>query len=112
LGEDHALCARLRHDDLRGDRVGLVLGVDDAVFAEASHATEEQLRLSLHELRAADELRVEALDATIVQREHVVLAGLLEPELLQLAQLLRHLGGEIVRLAPVRSRVVELPDVV
>ena len=31
---------------------------------------------------------------------------------LQLGQLLRHLGGEVVRLAPVRTRVVELPDVV
>src|SRR3954454_6928274 len=55
----------------------------------------------LPNLRAADELGVEPLDATIVEREHVVLVGLLEPELLQLRQLLRHLSRKVARLAPV-----------
>ena len=112
LGDDHALGARLRHDDFRRDRMGLVLDVDEAVLAEAPHAAEEQLRVALHELRPADELGVEALDAPVVEREHVVLPRLLEPQLLQLGQLLRHLAGEVVRLAPVGARVVELPDVV
>jgi hypothetical protein len=43
LGEDHAVGARLGHDDLRGDRVGLVLDAQDTVLAEASHAAEEHL---------------------------------------------------------------------
>ena len=83
--------------------MGLVLDVEEAVLGEAAHAAEEQLRVSLHELRPADELGVEALDAAVVEREHVVLAGLLEPELLQLGQLLRHLGCQVVGLAPVAS---------
>ena len=83
-----------------------------AALGEAAHAAEEQLRVALHELRPADELGVEALDAPVVEREHVVLARLVEPELLQLGQLLRHLGREVVRLAPVAAGVVELPDVV
>ena len=57
LRDDHALGARLGHHDLRRDRVGLVLDVQEAVLAEAAHAAEEQLRVSLHELRPADELR-------------------------------------------------------
>ena len=90
----------------------LVLDVEDAVLAEAAHAAEEQLRVALDELRPAGEVGVEALDAAVVERQHVVLARLLEPELLELRELLRHLGREVARLAPVGARVVELPDVV
>src|SRR6185436_6590976 len=62
LRDDHAFGARLGHDDLGGDGVGLVLDVDDAALAEAAHAAEEQLRVALHELWPADEVGVESLD--------------------------------------------------
>jgi hypothetical protein len=57
--------------------VGFVLDVEEAVLAEAAHAAEEELRVSFHEFGAADELGVEALDATVIERKHVVLPRLL-----------------------------------
>src|SRR3954471_16177657 len=38
LGDDHAFGARLGHDDFRRDGAGLVLDVEDAVLAQATHA--------------------------------------------------------------------------
>src|SRR3954447_3071083 len=112
LGKDDAFGGRVANDDFRRDGMRLVLDVEDAVLAEAPHAAEQHLRVPFDELGTADELGIEPLDAPIVEREHVVFAGLFEPQFLQLRQLLRHLGGEIVRLAPVGGRVVQLPDVV
>ncbi len=65
----------------------------------------------MDELGAPGEVGVEALDATVVERQHVVLLRLLEPELLQLGELLGHLRCEVACLAPVGAGVVELPDV-
>ena len=48
----------------------------------------------------------------VVERQHVVARRLDQPQPLQLVQLLRHLLGQVVRLAPVLAGVVELPDVV
>ena len=48
----------------------------------------------------------------VIDWQHVVTRRLDEPQALQLAKLLRHLFGEVARLAPVLGRVVELPDVV
>ena len=55
---------------------------------------------------------VEPLGGAVVDRQHVVLGGLDEPEPLQLGQHLGLLGREVVGLAVVAAAVVELPDVV
>ena len=68
-------------------------------------------RLPLDELRPAGEVGVEALDAPVVERQHVVLRRLDQEQALQLGELLRLLRREIVRLRPVVGRV-QLPDVV
>ncbi len=49
---------------------------------------------------------------SVVERQHVVARRLDQPQALQLVELLRHLLGQVVRLAPVLVGVVELPDVV
>ena len=48
----------------------------------------------------------------IIEREAIVAAGLRVPEVDELAQFLRVLGGEIVELGPVHVRVIQLPRVV
>ena len=58
------------------------------------------------------DVRVEPLDAPVVEGKHVVLDGLDQPQTLQVLELVRMLGREVMRLGPVGGRVVELPDVV
>ena len=89
----------------------LVLEVDHGVLGQPPHAAEEKLRASLDELGPSGEVGVEALDPAVVERQHVVLGRFVVPELLELGELLRHLRRQVVRLAPVRVGVVELPDV-
>ena len=48
----------------------------------------------------------------VVDRQHVVLDRFDQPETLQLVELLRQLGRQVVGLAPVLAPVVELPHVV
>ena len=62
--------------------------------------------------RAAGQVGVDSLEQPVVDGQHVVARRLDEPEALQLAELLRHLLGEVLRLAPVLVGVVELPDVI
>ena len=52
------------------------------------------------------------LEDTVVEREHVVAAGLVPPQRDQLGDLLGVLGGEVVHLGDVLGHVVELPHVV
>ena len=68
-------------------------------------------RVALDQLRPAGHLGFEALDPAVVERQHVVLRRLDQEQALQLGQLLRVLGGEVVGLGPVVGGV-ELPDVV
>ena len=63
------------------------------------------------QVEPAGHLGVLALGDPVVEREHVVLLGLALEDLLQLAQLLGVLGGQVAGLAPVVGVVVELPDV-
>ena len=98
-------------DDLGRHRVRLVLEREDRVLAQPAHAPEQQLRLAADELRAAGEVGVEALDAAVVERQHVVAGRLDQEQPLQLVQLLGLLVGEVVGLRPVVGRV-ELPHVV
>ena len=59
----------------------------------------------------AGDVRVEALEATIVEREHVVFRGLDQEQALQIAQLVGLVVGKVIGLGPV-VRSIELPDVV
>ena len=111
LGEEHAVGAAVGDGDRRGDRHRLVLEDDDRVLREAAHAGEQELRGAGDELGAAGELGVEPFVAPVVEREHVVLAGLDEEQALQLAELVGLLGGEVVGLGPVVG-AVQLPHVV
>ena len=101
LGDDHAVRALFGDGHLRRDGVRLVLDVDGGVLAEPRHPAEQELGRATDQGRSPRDVRVEALDAPIVEREDVVLACLLHEERLQLLELLGQLGREIVRLAPV-----------
>ncbi len=101
LGDDHALGGLVRGDYLGGDRERPVLDVDDADLRQTLHPREEQLRGALDEYWAPGQLREDALDATVVQRQHVVPDRLDQQQALQFVQLVRHLPGEVARLAPV-----------
>ena len=57
------------------------------------------------------EVGVHPLGGPVVEGQHVVPDRLDEEQLLELGQLVRHLGRKVVRLRPVLGRVVELPDV-
>ena len=73
---------------------------------------EENLRVALDQRRSAGELRHEALDPPVVERQHVVLDRFDQPQPLQLVQLLGHVLHQVLRLRPVLVAVVQLPDVV
>ena len=61
--------------------------------------------------RPAGEVGVEPLGRADVERQHVEPGRLDQEQPLQLGQLLRVLGGEVVGLGPVLLDVVELPHV-
>ena len=65
----------------------------------------------MDELRASREVRVEPLEAAVVQRQHVVLRRLVRKRRWSSASLSGSLVGEVMRLRPVVG-AVELPDVV
>jgi hypothetical protein len=77
-----------------------------------AHPAKEQLRGSLDQGRTPGQVRVEALDSTIVQRQDVILGRLDEPQTLQLVELLRFLFGEVPGLGPILATVVQFPDVI
>ena len=111
LGDDDALgAATFGHRNLGGDRMGLVLQREHAPLAHP-HAGEQQLRVAADELRPSGDVGVDPLEAAIVERHDVVLHRLDQPEPLQLGQLLRILGDNVLGLRPVVG-AVELPDVV
>jgi hypothetical protein len=73
LSDDHAAPTAVGHDDRGRDGVRLVLQVEHRVLAQTTHATEKELRVAGDELRPPGEVGVEALDAAIVERQHLVL---------------------------------------
>ncbi len=73
---------------------------------------EQELRVALDQHGAAGQVGIDALDLPVVERQHVVLDRLDQPQPLELVQLLRHLLGQVVGLGPVLAAVVELPDIV
>ena len=96
--------------DLGGNRMALVLDVDDAVLGEPTHAAEQQLRLPFDQGWPACGFGVEPFDSSIVEWQHVVAGRFDEKEPLELRQLLRHIAGNIMSLGPVVG-CVQLPDV-
>ena len=101
LCKDDALRAVLRDDDLCGDRVRLVLDVEDDVLRQADHAGVEHLRVAADQLRTTCDLGIEPLQLSVVERQHVVPDRLDQPKALQLAQLLGLLLRQIVGLSRV-----------
>ena len=89
----------------------LVFEDQKRVLRQPPHPAEQELALAADELRPPGQVRVEALDAPVVQGQHVVLARFDQEEPLEVMQLLGLLGGEVVRLGPVVG-AVQLPDVV
>ena len=100
------------HHDLGGDGVRLVLELTTTEFSDRRPMPPKRSwRVAPDQLRPSREVGVEPLDPAVVEREDVVLRRLDQEEPLQLGELLRLLGREVVRLRPV-VRGVELPDVV
>ena len=88
----------------------LTLGAASSV-SRPTRGPERQRRAAEVQVEPAGDLGVLALGDPVVEREDVVLLGLALEDLLELAQPVGVLGGEVARLAPVGGVVVELPDV-
>ncbi len=98
--------------DLRGNRVALVLDVDEAVLVEPAHAVGENLRIPANQDRPSRHVGVEALGAAIVHGQYIVSRSFYDPKALQVVEFIRHLFREIVCLRPIFIRVVQLPHVI
>ncbi len=98
------------HLHLGRDGVCYALHVDEGVLHHARHAGIDCQRLApAHQVGTSGDRRVEALGASIVDRQHVVADRLLHEDRLQLLQLLRMLLGQVVRLAEVLDRRCRAP---
>ena len=110
--EEHALRARRRDVDQRADREGAVADVDRLRLGDLGVVREVDVavarRRELRPLGVSEDLERGA----VVERERPVRAGLGEPEVDQLPELLGVLGREVVQLGAVDVGVVELPLVV
>ena len=76
-----------------------------------AHPSEQDLRVAPDQLGPTGEVGVETLHPAVVEREHVVFAGLDEEQALKMGQHLRVLCCQVVGLGPVVGPI-ELPDVV
>jgi hypothetical protein len=101
----------IRDVDVGRHSVRDVLQVQDHRLRQPAHARVQRLRVTVDERGSTGDGGIESLDAPVVQRQHAVLAPLLEEQRLQLSQPLRLLGREISRLRPVVGPV-QLPHVV
>ncbi len=110
--DNHALCSGGRHLELRGQGIGLVLKREHRETWNARHRTKDNLTVAADQIRTPCDLGVRTFGESIVERQHVVLHGFDQPELLQLVQDVWMLLGQILRLRPVLRRVVQLPDIV
>ena len=105
LGDDDSVRSALGHGDVGGDRVGIVLDVQDAVLGEASHSFEQQLSSTADQGGASGEVGVEPFDPPVVEGEHLVLGGLEQELALQVGELLWVVRREVVSLRPVVGAV-------
>ena len=111
LREDHA-AGLGGYLHLGGELQRGVLHVDEGVLRHAlGTGIEHELGATVHQVGSSGDHRVEALNGTVVDRQHIVLHGLLHEFLLQLLQLGGLLGGKVVGLAEVLVHIVELPHV-
>ena len=105
------LAAPCGQDHFGGDCARFVLEIEHDVFGEPPHAAEEHLRFALDERRPARQIGVEAFDAAIVQRQHIVLDRFDQELALEFLEHRGILCRDVMRLCPVVGRV-ELPHVV
>src|SRR5262249_42494735 len=112
LGNDDALRAGRRYFNLGGDGGGVVLAVSDAACRKPAHAPGQRLSRPAVGPWSTREPGIDLLGNSVVDRQHVIASRLDQPQSLQLAQLIRHLLGEVPGLTPVLAGVVELPDVI
>ena len=109
--EEDAFRAGRRDVDERADHERAVLDVDGLPFRDGGSVRVVDVGVAWRgELRPRR--RVDLDGRAVVEREAVVRAGLGEPEVDQLPDLVRLLLGEVVLLGPVGVRVVQLPGVV
>ena len=67
LGHDRATRPALRHDDLGGHRVRLVLEHHDRVLRQAAHPTEQDLAVAPDQLGTPGDVGIEALHTPVVR---------------------------------------------
>src|SRR5206468_3924263 len=100
--EQHTLCAGGGNVHQRPDRVGAVADVHRLRLGHLGGAGEVDVAVAGRgqlRPRCGDDLH----RGPVVEREGAVVAGLGEPQVHQLPQLVRVLGGEVVYLGAVRS---------
>ena len=73
---------------------------------------DRQRGAACHQVGPPGQGGVDPLEAAVVDGQHVVLDRFLHEEGLHLLELLRVLGGQVVRQAEVRPGVVQLPRVI
>ena len=110
VGDQHALGAALGNVDLGRDRVRPVQHVRRAARTRERHVG-QLARIGEHgPAGGVARLRAdEPGEGAVVEREDLVFRRLHGEQLLHVAQLVRHLGREVVGLRPVLVEVVELP---
>jgi hypothetical protein len=106
-GQDHALGAARRHLDVGGDGVGRVQQQRRVALRDAGHRLRvDELGAARRDVRAR---RHKARRHGGVQRQHLILLGLLAEDLPQLLHLLGVLGRHVLELGPVLAQVVQFP---
>ena len=73
---------------------------------------ERERRAVAHEIGPSGQLRVDALNHSVIDGQHPVLHSFFQEQVLQLFQLRRVLGRDVVHQAEIGARVVEFPLVV
>ena len=105
--EDHALGAALGDLELRLDRVRAPCDAGDEPLLHVLDVARERVAGDRRQRREDAEEDADGAE----QRQHAVALRLLPEELLQLRELLRVLGRQVVRLREVVRQVVQLPRV-
>ena len=112
MGDDHALGLAVGHLDVGRDRPRLVAAsAATRASGSADRARDSRSNVLRPPIRLGRPISSAFMPIGVapVERQHVVLGRLDPPQVLQLAQLLRVLRGEVVRLREVLVDVVELP---
>lgn len=110
LGHDHPVGTAIGHVDVGGERPGLVQDTWRGVGGQPDLArVVGEGRRVAGQHRPAHGLGVQPLHRPAIERQHVVARRLGPPEILKLAQLLRILGRDVMRLRKVLFAILEFP---